>query len=384
LPYQPTPSSPSLPGLTPARYYARAFGLGTTALLGYLLYRVLSPFAQPIIWASLLAFMLSPLQRRLAAKLKRPAVASGLLTAATFLVVAGPVTLLGVAFAQQGSALLARFQAEAHDRKLPAVQLVLELGPVQALLERTRAITSLTNEQVLQQVTDAAQQVAQQVASLGGSLVLGAFATVTQFLFAMFLLFFLLRDGERMLERGVHLVPMTPARKEDLARQLGGVTRGVVLGTLATALVQGTLLGVGFAIFGLPSPLVFGSVGAVASLVPFIGTALVWVPAVISLVAQGETGTAVLLGLWCVVLVAGSDNVVRPYIISNTSAISTLLVFTGLLGGVTAFGASGIFLGPLLLTLVAALLRYADEGAPLPRRAVPAPDESSTEKGAGP
>jgi predicted PurR-regulated permease PerM len=83
-----------------------------------------------------------------------------------------------------------------------------------------------------------------------------------------------------------------------------------------------------------------------------------------------------------VVLVSGSDNVVRPFIISNTSTISTLLVFTGLLGGVTAFGASGIFLGPLLLTLVAALLRYADEVAPLPRPAMAQPGESSTEKGA--
>jgi predicted PurR-regulated permease PerM len=376
--YQSTPSTSGVSQpLSPARYYSRAFGLGTVAILGYFLYRVLSPFTEPIIWASLLAFMLHPLKQRLVRRVKRPVVAVSLLTALTFLVVAGPLAFFGVAFVQQGTALLTRFQSEAHDRKLPALQLVLELGPVQALLERTRAITSLTNEEVLQRASDAAQQAAQQLASLSGSLVLGAFTTVTQFLFTMFLLFFFLQDGERMLARGLHLVPMAPARKEALALQLGGVTRGVVLGTVATALVQGTLLGIGFAIFGLPSPLVFAAVGAVASLVPFIGTALVWVPAVITLVAQGDTGTAVLLALWCVVLVAGSDNLVRPLIISNTSDASTLLVFTGLLGGVTAFGPSGIFLGPLLLTLVAALLRYAGELAPLPRNASSASESAS-------
>jgi predicted PurR-regulated permease PerM len=364
--YQSTPSSPG--SLSPSRYYSRAFGIATTAVLGYLLYRVLSPFQEPIIWASLLAFMLHPLKQRLALRVKRPTVASAILTAFTFLVVLGPVAVFAMAFIQQGTALLARFQAEAHDRKLPALQLVLESRPVQALLERTRDLTSLTNEQVLAQASDAVQAAAQRLASLSGSLVLGAFTTVTQFLFTMFLLFFFLRDGDRMLERGIHLIPMSALRKEELATQLGGVTRGVVLGTLATALVQGTLLGIGFAIFGLPSPLVFAAVGAVASLVPVIGTALIWVPAVVTLVAQGDTGTAVLLTLWCVVLVSGSDNVVRPYIISNTSAAPTLLIFTGLLGGVTAFGVSGIFLGPLLLTLVAALLRYADELAPLPRR----------------
>jgi predicted PurR-regulated permease PerM len=361
-------SSPSSPGLTPSRYYSRAFGLATTAFLGYLLYLVLSPFQGPIIWASLLAFMLQPVQRRLLRRVRSKTLAAGLLTGGTFVVVAGPLTLFGIALLQQGTALLARFQAEAHDRNLPALQLLLQLGPVQAVLERTRDLTALSSEQILQQASDAIQRAAQQLASVGGTLVVGAFTTVTQFAFTLFLLFFFLRDGERMLERGLHLVPMAPLRKEELARQLGGVTRGVVLGTLATALVQGSLLGLGFGIFGMPSPLVFAAVGALTSLIPIIGTSLVWVPAVITLVAQGNTGTAVLLTLWCVVLVAGSDNVVRPLIISNTSDAPTLLIFTGLLGGVTVFGVAGIFLGPLLLTLVATLLRYADELAPLPRR----------------
>jgi predicted PurR-regulated permease PerM len=92
----------------------------------------------------------------------------------------------------------------------------------------------------------------------------------------------------------------------------------------------------------------------------------VWVPAVATLVAQGQTGWAIFLTLWCVVLVAGSDNVVRPLIISGSSNASTLLVFMGLLGGVSFFGFAGIFMGPLILTAVAALLRYADELAPLP------------------
>jgi predicted PurR-regulated permease PerM len=135
----------------------------------------------------------------------------------------------------------------------------------------------------------------------------------------------------------------------------------VVVGTLVTALVQGSLIGIGFAIAGLPSPLVFGAVGALASLIPVVGTALVWVPAALSLLALGQTGWAVFLTLWSVILVAGSDNVIRPLVVSSSSNVSTLLVFVGVLGGVSAFGFAGIFLGPVLLTLVAALLRYADE-----------------------
>jgi predicted PurR-regulated permease PerM len=257
---------------------------------------------------------------------------------------------------------LARFQAEASERKLPALQLVLEFGPVQSLLSTLGSYTSLSKEQIVAQATEAAQSVLQQLASLGGTVVLGAFAVVTQFGLTLFLLFFFLRDGQGMLARGVRLVPMAPARKDELMRELGGVTRAVVLGTLATSVVQGTLLGIGFAIAGIPSPLVFGAVGALAALIPIVGTALVWVPAVVTLVANGNGGWSVFLTVWCVVLVSGSDNVVRPLVISGRSNASTLLVFIGLLGGVSTFGFAGIFMGPLVLTLVAALLKFADEG----------------------
>lgn len=350
--------------LTPSRYYARVFGLVTAAVLGFLLIRLLAPFFAPLLWASLLAFMLQPANRRLLGRGQKPGLAAGLLTSASFVVIAGPVTLFVFAFLRQAGDLLIRFQTEATERRLPALQLVLELAPVQALLNKTHEFTSLTKEQILASAAEAAQGALQQVASLGGTVVVGAFNVLTQFSLTMFLLFFFLRDGKGMLERGIRLVPMTPQRKIDLAGTLGGVTRAVVLGTLVTSLVQGTLVGVGFAIAGLPSPLVFGAVGALASLIPIVGTALVWVPAVITLIAQGQTGWAIFLTLWSVVLVAGSDNVIRPLIISGSSKASTLLVFVGLLGGISVFGFAGIFMGPLVLTLAATLLEYADSELP--------------------
>lgn len=348
--------------MAPSRFYTRAFALGTIGVLGSLLFRTLTPFVVPIIWATLLAFMLHPLNRRLRVKWPtKPGLAAGVLTLGMVVLVGGPVSLFLFAFLRQASALLTGFQNEAHDRKLPALQLVLEFKPVQALLDTAKEFTSLSKEQILEQANDAAQTVLQQLASLGGTVVLGAFSVVTQFGLTMFLLFFFLRDGREMLERAIHLVPLSQERKDELSTSLGGVTRGVVVGTLVTAVVQGTLIGIGFAIAGLPSPLVFGAIGAVASLVPVVGTALVWVPAALSLLALGQSGWALFLTLWSVILVAGSDNVIRPLVVSSSTNVSTLLVFVGVLGGVSAFGFAGIFVGPVLLTLVAALLRYADE-----------------------
>ena len=350
--------------LTPSRYYARVFGLVTAAVLGFALVRLLAPFAAPLRWAALIAFMLQPANRKLLGRGQKPALAAGLLTGASFIVVAGPLTLFLFAFLRQASELLVKFQAEANERKLPALQMVLELKPVQLVLARAGEFTSLSKDQILASAADAAQGALQQVASLGGTVVVGAFNVLTQFALTMFLLFFFLRDGTRMLGVGIRLVPMTPARKVELAATLGGVTRAVVLGTLVTSLVQGTLVGIGFAIAGLPSPLVFGAVGALASLIPIVGTALVWVPAAVTLIAQGQTGWAIFLVLWSIILVAGSDNVIRPLIISGSSNASTLLVFVGLLGGISVFGFAGIFMGPLVLTLVATLLQYADSELP--------------------
>lgn len=370
--------------MQPSRFYTRAFALGTIAVLGGLLFRTLTPFVVPIIWATLLAFMLQPLNRRLTVKWPtKPGLRAGLLTSGMVLLVGGPVTLFIFAFLRQASQLLTTFQNEAHDRKLPALQLVLEFKPVQSVLATAGEFTSLSKDQILEQANDAAQAVLQQVASLGGTVVLGAFSVVSQFGLTMFLLFFFIRDGREMLERGIRLVPLSQERKDELSKSLGGVTRGVVVGTLVTAVVQGTLIGIGFAIAGLPSPLVFGAIGAVASLIPIVGTALVWVPAVLSLLALGQSGWALFLTLWSIILVAGSDNVIRPLVVSSSSNVSTLLVFVGVLGGVSAFGFAGIFLGPVLLTLVAALLQYADQSgigrhpAPPSQPPTPAPVEAA-------
>lgn len=350
--------------MTPSRYYARVFALVTAAVLAFLLFRLLTPFAASLMWAALIAFMLQPLNRKLLKRGRSPSLSSGLLTALAFFVVVGPMTFFLFAFVRQATDLLTRFQAEAHDRKLPALQVILELGPVQALLDKAGEFTTLTKAQILSAADDAAQSVLQQVAAVGGSVLVGTVNVISMFGLTMFLLFFFLRDGKGMLERGVRLIPMTRARKDDLMQTLGGVTRAVVLGTFVTSLVQGTLVGIGFAIAGMPSPLVFGALGAVASLIPIVGTALVWVPAVITLFAQGQTGWAIFLAAWSIVLVAGSDNVVRPLIISGSSKASTLLVFVGLLGGISVFGIAGIFMGPLVLTLVATLLQYADQELP--------------------
>jgi predicted PurR-regulated permease PerM len=125
-------------------------------------------------------------------------------------------------------------------------------------------------------------------------------------------------------------------------------------------MIQGLLLGIGFAVIGLPAPVVFGVLAAVLSVVPFGGTALVWVPALLTLLVQSRYGEAV--GILMVgVIVSSVDNFIKPMLISGASPLPTLAVFVGVLGGLAAFGLIGLFLGPVVIALVLALLEFTRE-----------------------
>jgi predicted PurR-regulated permease PerM len=222
-------------------------------------------------------------------------------------------------------------------------------------------VTPFTREQLTSGALTAARAVLEHLGSLGGTLFVGAMGTLVGFLLMLFLLFFFLRDGASMSARLGRLIPMPRARKQQLFNYLGVVTRAVVFGTLLTALLQGTLVGIGFAIVGLPSSVVFGAIAAVVALLPVGGTALVWVPATILLATQGRYGAALFMLLWGALLVGLIDNFLKPLLISGRAEVPTLAAFLGVLGGLAAFGPIGMFLGPVILALTIALIRWAEE-----------------------
>jgi predicted PurR-regulated permease PerM len=156
---------------------------------------------------------------------------------------------------------------------------------------------------------------------------------------------------------------MAREERTRLFGHLASVLRAMVYGTGVTAIVQGVLIAIGFAVAGLPSPIVFGVLAALFALVPMAGTPVVWVPAVIVLAAQQRYYAAVALLIWGAFVVT-IDNFLRPWLVSGRAPVSTLTVFIGVLGGVAAFGPIGIVLGPLVLALAISLMDFALEARP--------------------
>jgi len=141
---------------------------------------------------------------------------------------------------------------------------------------------------------------------------------------------------------------------------IGNTIRAVIYGEGVTAVSQGALVGIGFAIAGLPSAVVFGALAAVLALLPIGGAAFVWVPAVVYLAATSQWGWAIFMLVWGTG-VSVADNLMRPLLISSKAPVSMPVVFVGVIGGISAFGMIGVIIGPVLLAVIAALLRYLDE-----------------------
>ena len=344
-------------------FYRRSFLVVTIGVLGLLLISILRPLWNTVVWGTVLAFLLHPLHARLTRKLKgRAAASAGILTVLTPFLVVAPLGILGVVFAKQVAAMLETFRSSSLAlQPYPQLLARLEAYPViGSVLRWTHETAAISVEQVQSWLTEGAQTLLKSVASMGGSFALGVVGSLFGFVMMLFLLFFLLRDGKEMIERLTRLIPMEPEPRGKLLTYLGDVTRAVVFGSVATALVQGVFVGVGFAIVGLPSPVVFGVLATIAAFLP-AGSAIVLAPAALYLMFTAHWGAAIFLAAWGG-LMAIVENVLRPWLTSHRAHISTLAVFVGAIGGAEAFGILGLIIGPVLLGFIAALLKFAERG----------------------
>ncbi|HEY6930670.1 MAG TPA: AI-2E family transporter [Thermoanaerobaculia bacterium] len=345
------------------RFFPRVLGLAALALLTWALFRIFAPFLVSILWAALLALLLEPLNLRLRRRLRgRASLSAAALTLAAALGIAIPGTLLAMVFSRQVIDLLGRVTAIANRYQISTPADVLALPAIRGIFAWIESHTPITGASLQDWLIEGAKRLLQMMASSGGSAFVGALGALAELLLTLFVLYFFLRGGDTAAERLIRVIPMPLEQKTKLVGYLASVTRAVVFGTLLTALVQGTLIGIAFAIIGFPSPVVFGVLGGAASLLPVGGTALVWGPGALVLAFQGRWVAAIGLAVYGALFVSLVDNILRPALISGRAEIATLPVFFGVLGGIGAFGPIGMFVGPVIVALALALVRFAEEG----------------------
>lgn len=202
---------------------------------------------------------------------------------------------------------------------------------------------------------------------------LGAFAglvgglgrNLAKALLTLLLLFFCYRDGDTIApELGLAAKRLLGNGYVRYARTAGAITRAVFYGIILSAAAQGLIAGIGYRLAGLAAPVLLGALTAVLSVIPLVGTAMVWVPISVGLVVAGAWGKGLLLLGWGTLLVHPADNLLRPLLVSNAARVPFLLVALGAIGGMTAFGLVGVFIGPVLLGLAMEIWREWTDGPP--------------------
>jgi predicted PurR-regulated permease PerM len=189
----------------------------------------------------------------------------------------------------------------------------------------------------------------------GGSLVGNITAIIAKFSLMIFVFFFLIRDSRELVKSVLHLSPLSASQEDQIIEKVKSVASSALLGTFVTALAQGTAGAVAFWIAGLPG-LFWGIMMAFASLVPIVGTMLIWGPAAVYLLLAGKWGYALFIVLWCAIVVGTIDQVVRPLFMKGSADMSTMLIFFAILGGINYFGLLGLLYGPLIFGLTMVLL----------------------------
>ena len=180
----------------------------------------------------------------------------------------------------------------------------------------------------------------------------------------MFISFFLFKDGKKLMNNIVGMVPLSKSYSDKLIEKSNKVTYSVVYAHIIVAIVQGILGAIGFYVFGIPSALLWGVVMSILSLLPIIGPAIIWIPGSIFLLIDGivinsyfDIGKGVGLLLYGVLIISTSDNFLRIKIIGDTVEVHPLTVFIGIIGGISTFGLIGIFIGPIALSLLITFFR---------------------------
>jgi predicted PurR-regulated permease PerM len=327
--------------------FGRVFVILLVAFISILFVEMIRNFLMTILLAAIFSGISQPLYSRLLRVFRGHRAVASLVTLLVLLVViVGPLLFfLGILASQ-------------------AIQISQTVGPwIQAQINQPDKLTELIDRiPALDKLEPYRAQImtklGQFVGAVGNFLVGGLSATTRgtvafffQFFILLYAMFFFLKDGGKILDKILYYVPMTDEDERQMVDKFVSVSRATLKGTLIIGIVQGGLAGIGFAVAGIQGAVFWGTIMTVLSVIPGIGAALVWIPAVVYLFATGHVLSAGLLTLYCGLIVGTADNFLRPRLVGRDAKMHDLLILLGTLGGIMLFGIAGFIIGPILAAL---------------------------------
>jgi predicted PurR-regulated permease PerM len=325
---------------------------GITLIALYLTWLIVSPFVDVIVWAVVLVIVFHPLHETVLRRTRRPGLSALLAVAAAVVLVVAPILLVGSAAVRQLSSTAASAQSSLQNLVAHPYDNVW----VQKFTGIAGRYVDLGQGLSRENLQGIAAKVSQVLLQGTVGVVGGAVGFVAKLFFVLFTMFYLFRDAPQAVSRLQALLPMSPARSSALLHQIREVINASVYGVVAIAMLQGALGGLMLWFLGVPSSLLLGVMMGLFSMVPVVGGALIWVPTVLVLLIAGHTVSAIVLAVWCVLVVGAVDNFLRPKLVGGRTQMHDLAIFFSVLGGVQVFGMMGLLLGPVVFAITMALL----------------------------
>ncbi len=319
---------------------------GALLLLGYLVFQIVAPFLVPLAWSGVLAIFFFPAFVRARNRMS-VTMAAVVCTLGVTLVLIVPVLMVLLYAGREAVETSARIRAMvAGNGGVPAVSTLADL--VRRYLPH-----SMQDIDFVGPLQQGAEKVASYIAGSLASMLKNLFSFIVNLFILLFALFFVFRDGEKILRAVRHLLPF----ERNLQDEMIAESRDLIFASVAVALliagIQGFLGGIAFAVTGLPAPVFMGVLVAFFSIVPVVGSALIWAPAALWCGFNGSWGKAIAIVVICGGVAGLADNFVRPLLLRNRTRLNDLLLFISILGGLQVFGLLGLVVGP---TVVAAAL----------------------------
>jgi predicted PurR-regulated permease PerM len=322
----------------------------------YLFFRVLRPFLAPLIWGAVLAGVFFPLNTKLRRHLRNNNLRALIMCVIVACVIIVPAIFVAIGLVGEVSDLYPKFKAGVEAGKYDLILRPQVYGwneKLKGLLGGHIDTAALDVEAfILGNLERISKFLLKQASGLVGNLS----SAIVTFVFALISMFYFFRDGDRLVTRVRELLPMSKDLKANLTGRINEVVHATVYGGVVVAVIQGILGGLIFLALGLPSPILWGATMALLALVPLFGPYLIYIPAAIILVASGSWVKGIILAGLGVLLVSQADNILKPIIIGRRTKIHQLILFFSMLGGLRAFGLLGIIVGPVLASIILALL----------------------------
>ena len=311
---------------------------------------ILWPFYGAILWGTVIAIVFVPLYRRLLSSMRQRRTLAALATLAIILVmVILPLTLIAAALLQEGFSTYERIQSGEMNFGRYFQQVYNALPSwLAGLLDRL----GLTNLGVMQErlsagLTNGIRFLAAQALNIGQN----TLDFIVSLFIMLYLLFFLLRDGDDLSKRIKDATPLRPELQRNLATRFTTVIRATVKGNLVVAVAQGALGGLIFWIMGIHAPVLWGALMAVLSLLPAVGAAVVWLPVAVYLVVTGSTWQGIILAAYGALVIGTVDNILRPILVGKDTKMPDYVVLVSTLGGIAIFGFNGFVIGPVIAAM---------------------------------